>query len=90
MWTMIGTYNYVLYTNDTAFLVHNWQRYLRAMNYVYAKVGTSGLLNVTGIRDWARWQQGFNNSEANMMYVIIFAPVPKDLTPKPTDFIELS
>lgn len=37
------------------------------MDYIYAKVQPSGLLNVTGIRDWARWQQGFNNSEANMI-----------------------
>ncbi|GAB7347893.1 hypothetical protein MBLNU459_g5416t1 [Dothideomycetes sp. NU459] len=68
MWTMIGTYNYLLFTNDTAFLDKNWQGYLRAMEYIYGKVlQPSGLLNVTGLRDWARWQQGFNNSEANMI-----------------------
>ncbi|THX76871.1 Six-hairpin glycosidase [Aureobasidium pullulans] len=68
MWSMIGTYNYVLYTNNTAFLSKNWDRYLHAMEFIYAKVHQpSGLLNVTGIRDWARWQQGFNNSEANMI-----------------------
>lgn len=68
MWTMIGTYNYLLYTNDTSFLAQYWPQYLRAMDFVYGKVGSTGLLNVTGRRDWARWQQGFNNSEANMMY----------------------
>ncbi|KAL9064123.1 MAG: hypothetical protein Q9157_007945 [Trypethelium eluteriae] len=67
MWTMIGTYNYVFYTNDTAFLQQNWAGYTRAMNYIYAKVLSPGLLNVTGTRDWARWQQGWNNSEANMI-----------------------
>ena len=67
MWTMIGTYNYVLYTNDTAFLQLNWAKYARAMEYVYAKVDSTGLLRVTGTRDWARLQQGSNNSEANMM-----------------------
>ena len=68
MWSMIGTYNYLLYTNDTAFLSKNWGRYLHAMDYVYNKVQQhSGLLNVTGIRDWARWQQGFNNTEANVI-----------------------
>lgn len=71
MWTMIGTYNYVLYTNDTSFLLQNWAKYQLAMNYVYGKVSAPGLLEVTGIRDWARWQQGFNNSEAQMMYVLI-------------------
>ncbi|KAF2796916.1 glycoside hydrolase family 78 protein [Melanomma pulvis-pyrius CBS 109.77] len=67
MWTMIGTYNYMLYTNDSSFVVQNWSRYLRAMAYIYAKVGSSGLLNQSGTRDWARWQTGFNNSEANMI-----------------------
>ncbi|EMR83596.1 hypothetical protein ACHAO1_010834 [Botrytis cinerea] len=67
MWTMIGTYNYVLYTNDTSFLLQNWAKYQLAMNYVYGKVSAPGLLEVTGIRDWARWQQGFNNSEAQMI-----------------------
>ncbi|KAM3079487.1 hypothetical protein ACMFMG_005911 [Clarireedia jacksonii] len=67
MWTMIGTYNYVLYTNDTSFLVQNWAKYLKAMDYVYGKVSAPGLLEVTGIRDWARWQQGYNNSEAQMI-----------------------
>jgi hypothetical protein len=68
MWSMIGTHNYVLYTNDTAFLETNWDGYLLAMDFIYGKVTyPSGLLNVTGIRDWARWQQGYNNTEAQMM-----------------------
>ncbi|KAK7536990.1 putative alpha-L-rhamnosidase B [Phyllosticta citribraziliensis] len=67
MWTMIGTYNYVLFTNDMGFLDTNWDRYLRAMDYVYGKVGETGLLNVSGTRDWARLGQGWNNSEANMI-----------------------
>lgn len=76
---MIGTYNYVLYTNDTNFLLENWDSYLHAMNYIYGKVTyPSGLLNVTGTRDWARWQQGYNNSEAQMMYV--FQALTKILT----------
>ncbi|KUI69286.1 hypothetical protein VM1G_05479 [Cytospora mali] len=67
MWSMIGTYNYLLYTNDTDFLAQNWDGYLAAMKYIYAKVQPSGLLNVTGTRDWARWQTGFNMSEAQMI-----------------------
>ncbi|RWA12372.1 hypothetical protein EKO27_g2755 [Xylaria grammica] len=68
MWTLIGTYNYVLYQNDTDFLAHNWDRYQKAIEYVYGKVDrASGLLVVTGTRDWARWGQGFNNSEANII-----------------------
>ncbi|KAK4863405.1 hypothetical protein LT330_002183 [Penicillium expansum] len=68
MWSMIGTYKYVLYTNDTDFLLENWASYQHAMEYIYGKVTyPSGLLNVTGTRDWARWQQGYNNSEAQMI-----------------------
>jgi hypothetical protein len=67
MWTMIGTHNYMMYKNDTAFLQQNWAKYRRAMDYILVKVGPSGLLNVTGTRDWARWQTGFNMSEAQMI-----------------------
>ncbi|OGE57769.1 hypothetical protein PENARI_c001G09197 [Penicillium arizonense] len=68
MWSMIGTYNYVLYTNDTDFLLQNWESYQHAMKFIYGKVTyPSGLLNVTGTRDWARWQQGYNNSQAQMI-----------------------
>jgi hypothetical protein len=67
MWTMIGTYNYMLYTADSSFVSKNWKRYLKAMEFIYAKVDSSGLLNQTGTRDWARWQTGFNNTEANVI-----------------------
>ncbi|KAJ5085441.1 hypothetical protein N7532_010212 [Penicillium argentinense] len=68
MWLMIGTHNYVLYTNDTAFLQKNWDRYVLAMEFIHGKMTyLSGLLNVTGTRDWARWQQGYNNTEAQMI-----------------------
>lgn len=67
MWSMIGTYNYLLYTNDTDFLAENYDGYLRAMNYIYGKVDSAGLLDVTGLRDWARWVTGGNMSEAQMI-----------------------
>ncbi|KAK5125545.1 hypothetical protein LTR85_000656 [Meristemomyces frigidus] len=68
MWTMIGTYNYLLYTNDTAFLEQNWAKYEFAMEYIYGKVlQPLGLLNVTGLRDWARQATGGNSTEPNMI-----------------------
>lgn len=68
MWTMIGTYNYLLYSNDTAFLDTNWDGYLRAMDFIYGKVTyPSGLLNASGTRDWARWQTGYNMTEAQVI-----------------------
>ncbi|KAF2852478.1 glycoside hydrolase family 78 protein [Plenodomus tracheiphilus IPT5] len=71
MWTMVGVYNYMLYTNDSAFVRQNWAKYLKAMDYIYSKVDNtsngSGLLNVTGTRDWARWATGGNNTQANIL-----------------------
>jgi len=34
---MIGTFNYVLNTNDTAFLEQNWPKDLKAMDFIYRK-----------------------------------------------------
>lgn len=56
MWTMIGTYNYFLYINDTNFLTFNWEGYKLAMGYITAKIDNSSFLNVTGTHDWGRWQ----------------------------------
>jgi glycogen debranching enzyme len=73
MWTLIGTYNYVLYTNDTTFLNKNWAKYTTALNFIMRKIDMgSGLLNVTGTRDWARWQTSGKTSESNMMCVSPF------------------
>lgn len=67
MWTMIGTYNYFLFTNDAGFLNRNWEKYLKAMGYIYGKVRPPGLLNVTGSADWARANSGGNTSESQMI-----------------------
>lgn len=67
MWTMIGTYNYVLYTNDTAFLARNWAGYQQAMAFITSKQGESELLDVTGVRDWARLNVGGNMTEAQVI-----------------------
>lgn len=67
MWSQIGTYNYVLYTNDTEFLTLNWAKYQLAMGFILGKVDDSGLLNVTGTRDWARLVQGKPLSLLNLL-----------------------
>ncbi|CRK34246.1 hypothetical protein BN1708_019453, partial [Verticillium longisporum] len=47
MWTMIGAYNYVLYSGDLDWLNAHWATYRKAMDYIYGKVlpAPSGLLN---------------------------------------------
>lgn len=67
-WTLIGTYNYYLYSRDLQFVEELWSNYTRAMAYLAAKVDESGLLYVTGTGDWGRLWMGGYNSEANAIY----------------------
>ena len=65
MWTLIGTYNYFLYSGDKAWLQETWANYTKAVSFVLGKVDGSGLMDVTGLRDWGRLGQGGHNAEAN-------------------------
>jgi glycogen debranching enzyme len=67
MWTMIGTYNYFLYTNDTGFIELNWSKYLKAMAFINAKVGANGILVANGEGDWGRWKYAKDGSAPNML-----------------------
>lgn len=67
--SLIGTYEYVLYSADTPFLNRNWTKIWLAVSFVTAKIDKTGLLNVTGANDWGRYTQGGHNTEANaLMY----------------------
>ncbi|EIN05761.1 hypothetical protein PUNSTDRAFT_46619 [Punctularia strigosozonata HHB-11173 SS5] len=63
MWTLIGTYNYHLYSGDDAWLSTIWANYTKAVAYVESKVDSSELMNVTGLRDWARSAALTNSAE---------------------------
>ncbi|KAH9832466.1 Six-hairpin glycosidase [Rhodofomes roseus] len=67
-WTLVGTYTYVLYSGDFAWLQHVWSNYTRGVEYLAEKVDETGLLYVTGVLDWGRIGQGGNNAEANALY----------------------
>lgn len=67
MATMIGTYDYYLFTGDNDFLSANWAKYQSAMSFITGKIDGTGLLDVTGTADWGRRSQGGHNSEANML-----------------------
>ncbi|EIN05763.1 Six-hairpin glycosidase [Punctularia strigosozonata HHB-11173 SS5] len=72
MWTLIGTYNYHLYSGDDAWLSTIWANYTKAVAYVESKVDSSGLMNVTGLRDWARLGGGGHNAEGNaILYKVL-------------------
>ncbi len=67
MWAMIGLYNYFLFSGDTAFLAQNWARYLKAMSYIYAMVGSDGLLEGKSAGDWGRRVNSGKGSAPNML-----------------------
>lgn len=67
MWTLNGTHNYFLYSGDTAWLEGVWANYTKAVGFVLGKVDASGLMNVTGLRDWARQGGGGHNAEGNAL-----------------------
>jgi uncharacterized protein (DUF608 family) len=67
MATLIGTYDYFLFTNDKAFLSGIYPKFQKAMSYITAKIDNTGMLHVTGLDDWGRLSQGGHNTEANML-----------------------
>ncbi|PCH42961.1 glycoside hydrolase family 78 protein [Wolfiporia cocos MD-104 SS10] len=67
-WTIIGAYNYYLYSGDTEWLQKTWSNYTKAVRFLTNKVDDTGLLNVTAPNDWGRIGQGGHNSEANAIY----------------------
>ncbi|KAI0706032.1 Six-hairpin glycosidase [Cerioporus squamosus] len=66
-WTLIGTHNYYLYSGDSDWLQTVWANYTKAVGFLEGKVGPSGLMNVTGLRDWARLGGGGINAEGNAL-----------------------
>ena len=65
---MIGTFYYVLYSNDTDFLDRNWEGYKSAMSYIYQRVdSTRSLLQVTDTCDQERLQQASDSLKTQMM-----------------------
>ena len=67
-WSLIGAYNYHLYSGDTEWLEEIWANYTKAVQYLEGLVDDTGLLNVSCVADWGRLWQGGHNSEANAIY----------------------
>ncbi|KAJ7881488.1 glycoside hydrolase family 78 protein [Mycena olivaceomarginata] len=65
-WTLVGTHNYYLYSGDLEWIQTIWANYTKAVAFLEAKVDPKvGLMNVTGLRDWARVGGGGFNAEGN-------------------------
>lgn len=67
MATLIGTYDYFLWTNDITWLTTIYPKYKSAMGFITGKIDSTGMLSVTGTNDWGRLTQGGHNTEANML-----------------------
>jgi hypothetical protein len=67
MWTLIGTYNYILYSGDTSFLTRNIDKYTKALAWISEKLNRKALMDVTGLRDWARWNSRGENAAGNVL-----------------------
>ncbi|KAA1466954.1 glycoside hydrolase family 78 protein [Dentipellis sp. KUC8613] len=68
MWTLVGAYNYYIYSGDDAWLQNVWTNYTKAVSFIENKTGDSGLLDVTGLRDWGRQGGGGYSAGANALY----------------------
>ncbi|KAI0075162.1 glycoside hydrolase family 78 protein [Panus rudis PR-1116 ss-1] len=66
-WTLIGAYNYYLYTGDTVWVQSIWANYTKGVKFLLNKIDSTGLVNVTGTADWGRVGGGGHGSVANAL-----------------------
>ncbi|KAL3423425.1 alpha-l-rhamnosidase a [Phlyctema vagabunda] len=65
--TLLGAYNYVLYSGDIAWLKGRWAAYTKALDVSIAKVDGYGLLHVSSTYDWLRPGMTGHNLEASVI-----------------------
>lgn len=72
MHTLLGVWNYILFTNNVPWLQSHWDAYLQAFEYSLAKVDRTGLFHVTSVYDWLRPGMTGHNLEATaLMYYVL-------------------
>ncbi|KAI4161070.1 MAG: hypothetical protein LQ342_005233 [Letrouitia transgressa] len=82
MHSLLGVYNYILYTDDLPWLRDHWGAYLKAFEVCLAKVDLTGLYHVTSRHDWLRpGMTGHNLEATSIMYYVI------NLTVRLTDIL---
>ncbi|KAJ3575186.1 hypothetical protein NP233_g1257 [Leucocoprinus birnbaumii] len=71
-WTLIGTHNYHLFSGDTEWVREIWSNFTKAVGFLEGKVDSTGLIKITGLRDWARLGGGGYNAEGNaLLYQVL-------------------
>ena len=72
LYSLIGIFDYYLYTGDLAYVDQNWHTYKFALNYSLSFIDDSDLMNVTTSADWLRFGMGARNIEANaILYYVL-------------------
>ncbi|KAI0594131.1 alpha-L-rhamnosidase B [Biscogniauxia sp. FL1348] len=69
MWSLIGTYNYALYSGDIAFIRDNWSGYVKAVEFLSTQFNTSAdLIDITTYpNDWGRFNSSYILASAQML-----------------------
>ncbi|KAI4187397.1 MAG: hypothetical protein LQ348_004087 [Seirophora lacunosa] len=70
MHTLLGVWNYILFTDDLPWLRSHWGAYLQAFEYSLAKVDRTGLFHVTSTNDWLRPGMTGHNLEATSLMTL--------------------
>lgn len=74
--TLLGVYNYVLYSGDLDWLKSRWGKYIIALEISINKVDETGLLHVTSTADWLRPGMTGHNLEASaILYDVLHKSV---------------
>ncbi|RDW76790.1 uncharacterized protein DSM5745_06782 [Aspergillus mulundensis] len=67
LWQLIGTYNYLLYSGDTAFVVDHWPQFIKGLNRSLSLLSPNGIVKVTAERDWGRFTYGAERASASIL-----------------------
>jgi hypothetical protein len=73
-WSLIGTYNYFLYTGDSQFVQTVWANFTKALAFLEGQVDSTGLVNVPleFANDWGRDNGQGHNSAANAIVYKVY------------------
>ncbi|KAI0515003.1 glycoside hydrolase family 78 protein [Xylaria bambusicola] len=69
MWTMIGLYNYAIFSGDVEFVKIQWERYVFAMTFILAQIDpVVGLVDISFYpNDWGRFKSYGYLASAQML-----------------------
>lgn len=71
MHTLLGVYDYVMYSGDVNWLRKKWPDYMRAFYVSVSKIDSKNLMHVTSPFDWNRHGMGGHNVEASAMLQVV-------------------